>query len=66
MATRPEGWGVEQIAAHLGVAETDVRESPDELARVSLNSAGGAPARGGGGARGGGRGPRISPPPPPG
>ncbi|MFE2341087.1 hypothetical protein ACFXCR_16505, partial [Streptomyces sp. NPDC059431] len=51
MATRPEGWGVEQIAAHLGVAETDVRESPDELARVSLNSAAAAPA-GGGGVRG--------------
>ncbi|MFJ9343028.1 LuxR C-terminal-related transcriptional regulator [Streptomyces sp. NPDC101733] len=36
MVTRPDGWGVEQIAAHLGVTETDVRESLDDLARVSL------------------------------
>ncbi|MBT2449922.1 helix-turn-helix transcriptional regulator [Streptomyces sp. ISL-43] len=36
MATRPEGWGVEQIAADLGSTETDVREALDRLAEVSL------------------------------
>ncbi|MGW5399406.1 helix-turn-helix transcriptional regulator [Streptomyces sp. NPDC003952] len=36
MATRTEGWGVEQIAAHLGSTETDVREALDQLAEVSL------------------------------
>ncbi|WP_328298368.1 LuxR C-terminal-related transcriptional regulator [Streptomyces sp. NBC_00435] len=36
MATRPEGWGVEQIAAHLGSPETDVRDALDRLAEASL------------------------------
>ncbi|MET9961516.1 LuxR C-terminal-related transcriptional regulator [Streptomyces sp. NPDC006326] len=36
MATRPEGWGVEQIATHLGCGESRVREALDRLAQASL------------------------------
>ncbi|MEU9235322.1 helix-turn-helix transcriptional regulator [Streptomyces subrutilus] len=36
MATRPEGWGVAQIALHLGSTESDVREALDRLAEASL------------------------------
>ncbi|MET9856272.1 LuxR C-terminal-related transcriptional regulator [Streptomyces sp. NPDC006450] len=36
MASRPEGWGVDQIAAHLGSTESDVRVALDRLAEASL------------------------------
>lgn len=36
MASRPEGWGVEQIAADLGFDEPQVRDALDRLAELAL------------------------------